>query len=279
MTHAPRLVSATASRATSLKRGLALFSMTTLVLLNGCSGENRASTQAVSNSATVPTADLSSLVSSDTSNTLSTDGSTAGNKNLYTTEDTARSVVEASVSQTSVSPQGNNLIAQASVEDDEPEREYDLRPLTDNELDEYRDHTMRLLPEHSFQLTYSDVGEANFVAAFSTEDSLRGLRLFLASADSGFHALPAHHEDYYMKELKAVSFQDLSDISAGPDIIVIAEYITGIGPTGNEPFPVTTVYSYQGNGQYSRAGFISELLTNTGVATIAEALAEIESLD
>ena len=255
MTHAPRLASAASSKTASLKRGLALLSMTTLVLLNGCGSAGRSNTQSASDSATAPTADLSSLVSSDTSNTFSTNDSSAGSESLYTTEDIARPVVDLSGSQAASSPPGNDLIAQVPVEDNEPEREYDLRPLTDNELDEYRDHTLRLLPEHSFQLTYADVGEANFVAAFSTEDSLRGLRLFLFSQDSGFHALPAHHEGHYMTELKAVSFQGLSDVSsdigAGPDIIVIADYITGIGPSGTVPFPVTTVYSYQGYGQYS----------------------------
>lgn len=279
MTHAPRLASAASSKTASLKRGLALLSMTTLVLLNGCSGAIRSSTQAASDSATAPTADLSSLVSSDDSDALSTSNSAAGGSSLGTTEDIARPVVNASASQTSLSTQENNLVAQVATEEDEPKREYDLRPLTENELDEYRDHTQRLLPEHSFQLTYSDAGEANFIAAYSTEDPLRGLRLSLYSEDGGFHALPTHNEYYYMSELKAVSFKGFSDISAGPDIIVIAEYKTGIGPTGNEPFPVTTVYSYQGNGQYSRADFISELLTNTGVETIAEALIEIEALD
>ena len=70
-----------------------------------------------------------------------------------------------------------------------------------------------------------------------------------------------------LSETQAVSFQLLNGYDY---VIVMADYITGVGQTAAVPFPVTTVYNNQG-GYFTVDGPASLALTDRGVSTIAEA--------
>jgi hypothetical protein len=60
--------------------------------------------------------------------------------------------------------------------------------------------------------------------------------------------------------MRAVTFLELDFDGSEPDMIVLADYITGVGLTGSEPFTVATVYLNQGSYFYDR--HLSESLFN-----------------
>ncbi|WP_152532146.1 hypothetical protein [Leptolyngbya sp. Heron Island J] len=67
-----------------------------------------------------------------------------------------------------------------------------------------------------------------------------------------------------------MAFEDVNSDGAGPDIIVIAEYMTGIGPTGAQPVPVATVFFNDGYDYFATNSSIDELLSSRGVETIED---------
>ncbi|MDJ1175258.1 hypothetical protein [Roseofilum capinflatum] len=127
----------------------------------------------------------------------------------------------------------------------------------------------QIIIDQSFWLGLRDVGEVAFVAT-EFQNSLE----FHVMQTNGevMHTLPAntHAESWIFSELKAVSFQEIDFDGSEPDVIVIAEYIIGAGPRGDETFPVTTVYFNQGR-RFTTDPELNQLLTERGVRTIAEA--------
>lgn len=130
--------------------------------------------------------------------------------------------------------------------------------------------------DHSFWLTLRDLGEVAFVTTQTVADPKAGWNvlthsLMLPNGEVS-HQLPVNEdaESWTLWEMKAVAFMELDFDGSEPDAIAIAEYITGVGPTGSQPFPVTTVYFNQGD-HFTTDQSINRLLTERGVATVAEA--------
>ncbi|MBW4601595.1 MAG: hypothetical protein KME29_18975 [Calothrix sp. FI2-JRJ7] len=72
-------------------------------------------------------------------------------------------------------------------------------------------------------------------------------------------------------DVKAVSFIQLGFSDPNEDgILVLADYITGIGRTGAKPFPVTIVYQREGKG-FKILAKESEALTSRRVKTVRNA--------
>ncbi|MEO0768025.1 MAG: hypothetical protein AAFY72_01115 [Cyanobacteria bacterium J06649_4] len=136
-----------------------------------------------------------------------------------------------------------------------------------------------LITDHSFSFDLSDGqsgsisdGKASLVVS-EAEQNTAFLSLDLYDADGNNYPLPSHAEGWWFQEVQAVSFDELNGDGQGPDIIVIADYITGIGPTGSQPFSVAKAYFYDGNNQYRTDEAINELLVEKEVNTIAGAKA------
>lgn len=127
----------------------------------------------------------------------------------------------------------------------------------------------QIIIDQSFWLGLRDLGEVAFVAT-EFQNSLE-FHVMQANGDI-MHTLPAntHAESWIFSELKAVSFQEIDFDGSEPDVIVIAEYILGAGPRGDETFPVTTVYFNQGR-HFTTNPELNQLLTERKVRTIAEA--------
>ena len=71
-------------------------------------------------------------------------------------------------------------------------------------------------------------------------------------------------------QLNAVAFEDINNDGLGPDIVAIADYMTGAGPQAAQPFPVTTVHFKDARGFFAADEATEELLSEQGAATIAE---------
>ncbi|MDJ1181473.1 hypothetical protein PJF56_21645 [Roseofilum sp. BLCC_M91] len=127
----------------------------------------------------------------------------------------------------------------------------------------------QIIIDQSFWLGLRGLGEVAFVAT-KFQNSLE----FHVMQTNGevIHTLPpnSHAESWILSNLKAVSFQEIDFDGSEPDVIVIAEYIIGAGPRGDETFPVTTVYFNQGR-RFTTDPELNQLLTERGVSTIAEA--------
>ncbi len=70
-------------------------------------------------------------------------------------------------------------------------------------------------------------------------------------------------------ELDAVTFEDINSDGLGPGVVAIAQYTTGAGPTGGQPFPYPTVLLNDGSDNVYREPSIEELLSDSA-ATIGD---------
>ncbi|APR81396.1 Hypothetical protein A7982_06743 [Minicystis rosea] len=86
----------------------------------------------------------------------------------------------------------------------------------------------------------------NIVALTSTGEALPAeLAGFVVLADGRVLPLPKLHDQWTLWELHAILFED-ADGDGAKDLIVIAEYVTGIGPTGAVPFFANAVVRWDG---------------------------------
>ena len=132
--------------------------------------------------------------------------------------------------------------------------------------------------DQSFWVNLRDFGEVAFVVTSAVDDpsrSVNDLAIYLLSSEGELiEQLPANPDaTWILWETQAVSFQLLNGYDY---VIVIADYITGAGPTGSVPFPVTTVYNNEG-GYFTVDAASSRHLTDLGVSTIAEANAILQN--
>jgi hypothetical protein len=95
-----------------------------------------------------------------------------------------------------------------------------------------------------------DLGEVRLVAAASTESGPPKVELVLQNrAGEAVYRLPEFwaNREYAYYETREAAFADI-DHDGLEDIAIIAEYVTGIGPTGAEPFAVAGIYLRRGSG-------------------------------
>ena len=129
-------------------------------------------------------------------------------------------------------------------------------------------------PDQSFWVNLHDIGEVAFVLTEAVSEpsiAVNDLAIYLMLPDGTLlEQLPANldSDSWLLWETQAVSFWLYQGYEV---LVVIADYITGVGPTGSEPFPVTTIYNNEG-GYFSMDAVASRRLTDWGVSTVDEAL-------
>jgi len=96
-----------------------------------------------------------------------------------------------------------------------------------------------------------------------------------------FPEFPVDSGSWSFENVKAISFKDINNDGL-KDVIVIAEYITGIGPNGMIPFLVKGVY-LQRKGKFVSAEKISKLLSSeknySSLKTISSIVKYLKTLD
>lgn len=73
----------------------------------------------------------------------------------------------------------------------------------------------------------------------------------------------------------AVAFSDI-DADDDADVIVIASYMTGIGPEGAKPFPVVILFRNEGKGFFSLLTDLSNELTKARADSVAKVVAQLK---
>lgn len=156
----------------------------------------------------------------------------------------------------------------------------DARPLAPEDLSWVAQHLPepgRLInADQSFWVNLRELGEVAFVVTETVDDAtqaLNHLEIYLIAPDSTvIHQMPQNADtgSWILWEVKGISFLELDFDGSEPDVLFIADYITGVGPTGSQPFPVTTVYLNQGD-YFVIDQAASRFVSDRGIATLGEA--------
>ncbi|MEL7331285.1 MAG: hypothetical protein AAFN12_03505 [Cyanobacteria bacterium J06560_2] len=129
-----------------------------------------------------------------------------------------------------------------------------------------------LIEEHSFALTLPTLGPVSFVASQLRRSGYSDELTFQWRAQNGDYTTLFRSNEWDFFALQAIAFEDANQDGIGPDIVFVADYITGIGPSGAEPFSVAKVLINDGSDQFKIDLATDELLQKHKIATIDGAL-------
>ncbi|BDA66653.1 hypothetical protein CAL7716_008190 [Calothrix sp. PCC 7716] len=124
----------------------------------------------------------------------------------------------------------------------------------------------------SFRVNLPECGSCFFVPALNNENTLG---IYLVKNNRVVYTFPQSEDltpaSWRVHEIKAVSFLQLGFSDPNEDgVLVLADYITGIGRTGAKPFPVAILYQREGKG-FKILAKESEALTSRRVKTVRDA--------
>ena len=178
----------------------------------------------------------------------------------------------------------NELPAPQVSKDISSKRAYTTQPLNQAELaliESELGPDEEVFEAHSFAITLSEMGDVVFVTSrVYREGAPDRLALRFRDVDGSYVPLVPNPDtpDWTLWDVNAVAFEDVNTDGAGPDIVVIAEYMTGIGPTGAQPFPIATVFFNDGDDYFATDSYVDELLSSRGVETIADVQSTFEEV-
>lgn len=141
-----------------------------------------------------------------------------------------------------------------------------------------------MIKEQSFLADLENWGEVYFISGYGEVDGIFNLYLYLADSNSNIlYEFPYFYGNGMMFDsMKAVSFQDAND-DGMKDVIVIADYMTGVGEDGAKPFPLADVYFQKGKEFVSLPDIAYEINSsgqNVSVDKVLEYVKELKiSLD
>ena len=114
----------------------------------------------------------------------------------------------------------------------------------------------------SFNTVFANFKKVQFATYSDFKSSPSKVHFYLLRDGNVVIELPEFYGNEYWAfyEVVAVSFKDVNSDGL-KDILIIAEYTTGIGPTGTEPFTVNDVF-FQASNKFIKKEKISELLND-----------------
>ncbi len=103
--------------------------------------------------------------------------------------------------------------------------------------------------EQSFETQFENFGKVEFASYADYQHSPPRLNLYLLQDGKVLYELPDYYgnKSWAFDDVVAVAFKDLNYDNL-KDIIVMTNYITGMGPSGMEPFSVIDVYFQKKDG-------------------------------
>ena len=126
-----------------------------------------------------------------------------------------------------------------------------------------------IIRDQSFVLTLPVIGRTDFIATESIEGRLS---LHLRGAPNQYEKIYTEPQ-WKLWELKAVAFEDIHQDGDGPDIIVIAEYVTGIGPEGALPFTAPAILFNRGDDTFQNDIAVNSVLSEYNAQTVDDVIA------
>ena len=127
-----------------------------------------------------------------------------------------------------------------------------------------------LIRDQSFAVNLSGLGIVDFVPSKAQADN-GSSELALRWRDLDGNYVPLYlSNQWQFHTLSAVAFEDINKDGLGPDVVAIAQYITGIGPDGAKPFPAATVLFNDGSDRFEPDSSIDNMLAERGAATVAD---------
>ncbi|WP_025716668.1 hypothetical protein [Paenibacillus sp. 1-18] len=127
--------------------------------------------------------------------------------------------------------------------------------------------------EQSFTTTLNGWGEVKFISTLKDEDTNDLIQAkFFLEANSGKHAenkVQYEFPEFYgnngrmIDRIKAVSFKDLNQ-DGRTDIVIIADYITGVNAHGIETHPVAGIYFQKKDNTYTTLPELDKNINQTG---------------
>lgn len=136
------------------------------------------------------------------------------------------------------------------------------------EIDSIEKVNKYMIPEQSFDVLLEDWGEVKFVSCKPSSFDFEDASFFLVKEDQILYKFPWFYQNNHTKDyvglfesVGAVSFRDLND-DKKEDIIIITCYVSGAGPTGMVPHPVTRIFLAGENEFYLSEDMITEVEEN-----------------
>lgn len=138
-----------------------------------------------------------------------------------------------------------------------------------------------IIRDQSFRVNLDNKGEVYFIAGEGEGDfSLNSLYLYLADDNSNIlYEFPSFYGNGSMlSEVAAVSFRDVNQ-DGRKDVIVIAKYMTGVGPDGAKDFPVADIYFQTEDGFVSIPELADRINSSAHNESIDSVLDYVKDLD
>lgn len=125
-----------------------------------------------------------------------------------------------------------------------------------------------MIPEQSFDVLLNDWGEVTFVSCEPSSFDFEDASFYLVKDDQILYKLPYLYENNSLRghigifdSVGAVSFRDVNNDKKA-DIIIITYYVSGAGPTGMVPRPVSRIFLAGENEFYLAGDMIAEVEKN-----------------
>lgn len=141
-----------------------------------------------------------------------------------------------------------------------------------------------LIPEQTFKADFRSFKDVMFASYNDYEVGPSKVHFYLLRDDRIIFEFPDLYiasTSWSFESVKAVSFKDVNQDGL-KDVIIIAEYVTGIGPTGMVPFLVKGIY-FQKHNKFTSSDRVGELLSSEGnymkLKTISSIVKYLKSID
>lgn len=118
-------------------------------------------------------------------------------------------------------------------------------------LDSIQENGYRVIENQSFEVNLNNYGEVKFLSTKFIDNGNLKLQFFIMDNNNNIlYKFPSFYGNQWSElfELKAISFRDVNNDNL-TDIIIIAEFMTGIGKEGAIPFPIASIY-FQNNNEF-----------------------------
>ncbi len=148
-------------------------------------------------------------------------------------------------------------------------------------IEDLKNNGLDVITEQSFDVELENFGQVTFVTGSIEEDGLYKLKLYLIDGNGKvLYEFPDFYGNTWPMffEVWSVAFDDLNGDGL-KDVTAIASYMTGIGPTGAQEFPVAGVYFQHGKEFVSIPWLDEEIIESVTEVNISNVSDYIKKLD